>query len=133
MLGFGAFHSAQRFCRAFEEMRQYFRPRRKRRQFISLPATDDSLSREYAHSSRCSSLPNQAKVRNIWAGHSSSCETAMNSDAFGTPCVRNFRFFTKRQLPVNDSRGQTGGGGPHADTATGIHGPLLSAECAAAK
>jgi transposase-like protein len=36
MLGFGAFHSAQRFCRAFEEMRQYFRPRRKRRQFVSL-------------------------------------------------------------------------------------------------
>ena len=29
MLGFGAFHSAQRFCRAFEEVRQYFRPRRK--------------------------------------------------------------------------------------------------------
>ena len=36
MLGFGAFHSAQRFCRAFEEMRQYFRPRRKRKQFVSL-------------------------------------------------------------------------------------------------
>jgi putative transposase len=37
MLGFGVFHSAQRFCRAFEELRQYFRPRRKRKQFISLP------------------------------------------------------------------------------------------------
>jgi putative transposase len=36
MLGFGAFHSAQRFCRAFEEMRKYFRPRRKRKQFVSL-------------------------------------------------------------------------------------------------
>ena len=36
MLGFGAFHSAQRFCHAFEEMRQYFRPRRKRKQFVSL-------------------------------------------------------------------------------------------------
>ena len=36
MLGFGAFHSAERFCRAFEEVRQYFRPRRKRKQFISL-------------------------------------------------------------------------------------------------
>ena len=36
MLGFGAFHSAQRFCRAFEEMRQYFRPRRTRKQFVSL-------------------------------------------------------------------------------------------------
>src|SRR3954454_25058380 len=36
MLGFGAFPSAQRFCRAFEEVRQYFRPRRKRKQFVSL-------------------------------------------------------------------------------------------------
>src|SRR5262245_25610972 len=36
MLGFGAFHSAQRFCRAFEEVRQYFRPWRKRKQFVSL-------------------------------------------------------------------------------------------------
>ena len=36
MLGFGAFHSAQRFCRAFEEIRQYFRPRRKQKQIISL-------------------------------------------------------------------------------------------------
>jgi len=37
MLGFGAFPSAQRFCRAFEEVRQYFRPRRKRKRFVSLP------------------------------------------------------------------------------------------------
>jgi putative transposase len=36
MLGFGAFHSAQRFCRAFEEIRQYFRPRGKQNQIISL-------------------------------------------------------------------------------------------------
>jgi transposase-like protein len=36
MLGFGAFHSAQRFYRAFEEMRQYIRPRRRRKQFVSL-------------------------------------------------------------------------------------------------
>jgi putative transposase len=36
MLGFGEFRSAQRFCRAFEEVRQYFRPRRKRNQVISL-------------------------------------------------------------------------------------------------
>src|SRR5918992_1914958 len=36
MLGFGAFYSAQRFCRAFEEMRQYFRPRRKPNEVISL-------------------------------------------------------------------------------------------------
>ncbi len=36
MLGFGAFASVQRFCRAFEEVRQDFRPRRKRKQFVSL-------------------------------------------------------------------------------------------------
>ena len=36
MLGFGALPSAQRFCRAFEEVRQYFRPRRKQKQVISL-------------------------------------------------------------------------------------------------
>ena len=36
MLGFGAVRSAQRFCRAFEEVRQYFRPRRKQNEVISL-------------------------------------------------------------------------------------------------
>jgi putative transposase len=36
MLGFGALPSAQRFCRAFEEVRQYFRPRRKQNEVISL-------------------------------------------------------------------------------------------------
>ena len=36
MLGFGAFSSARRFCSAFEEVRQYFRPRRKRKQFVFL-------------------------------------------------------------------------------------------------
>jgi len=36
MLGFGAFRLAQRFYRAFEEVRQYFRPRRKQKQSISL-------------------------------------------------------------------------------------------------
>lgn len=36
MLGFGAFRSAQRFCAAFEEVRQYLRPRRRRKQFVSL-------------------------------------------------------------------------------------------------
>jgi hypothetical protein len=36
MLGFGAVPSAQRFCRAFEEVRQYFRPRRKQNEAISL-------------------------------------------------------------------------------------------------
>ena len=34
MLGFGGFPSAQRFCSTFDEIRQYFRPRRK--QFVSL-------------------------------------------------------------------------------------------------
>src|SRR3982751_727630 len=37
MLGFGAFPSARRFCCVFEEVRQYFRPRRRRKQFVSLP------------------------------------------------------------------------------------------------
>jgi putative transposase len=36
MLGFGALPSAQRFCRAFEEVRQYFRPHRKQNEVISL-------------------------------------------------------------------------------------------------
>ena len=36
MPGFGEFHSAQRFCRAFEEVQQYFRPRRKQNKEISL-------------------------------------------------------------------------------------------------
>ncbi len=35
LLGFGAFPSAQRFCSAFE-VRPYFRPRRRRKQFVSL-------------------------------------------------------------------------------------------------
>jgi putative transposase len=35
MLGFGALPSAQRFCRAFEEVRQYFRSRRKQNEVIS--------------------------------------------------------------------------------------------------
>jgi putative transposase len=36
MLGFGSLPGARRFCRAFEEVRQYFRPRRKRKQFVPL-------------------------------------------------------------------------------------------------
>ena len=36
MLGFSAFASAQRFWRAFEEVRQYLRPRQKQKVFISL-------------------------------------------------------------------------------------------------
>jgi len=35
-LGFGELRSAQRFCRAFEEVRQYFRPRRVQNEIISL-------------------------------------------------------------------------------------------------
>ena len=37
MLGFGALPSAQRFCRVFDELRQYFRQRRKQNEVISLP------------------------------------------------------------------------------------------------
>jgi putative transposase len=37
MPGFGGFRSAQRFCRAFEEVRRYFRPRHKQTQVSSLP------------------------------------------------------------------------------------------------
>jgi putative transposase len=33
---FGALRSAQRFCSAYEEVRQYLRPRRWRKQFVSL-------------------------------------------------------------------------------------------------
>lgn len=36
MLGFGAFESAKRFCAAFEEVRQYFRPRSRMTEFVSL-------------------------------------------------------------------------------------------------
>ena len=36
MLGFGALASAQRFCRAFEEVRQYFRAGSKQNEVISL-------------------------------------------------------------------------------------------------
>jgi putative transposase len=36
MLGFGSLPCARRFRRAFEAVRQYFRPRRKRKQFVSL-------------------------------------------------------------------------------------------------
>ena len=38
MLGFCALPSAERYCRAFEEARQYFRPRRKQNEVISLEA-----------------------------------------------------------------------------------------------
>jgi putative transposase len=36
MLGFGSLSCARRFYRAFEEVRQYFRPRRNRKQFVPL-------------------------------------------------------------------------------------------------
>ena len=35
-LGFGAFESAKRFCEAFDELHQYFRPRRRMREFVCL-------------------------------------------------------------------------------------------------
>ncbi len=36
MLGFGAFESAKRFCQAFDEVRNYFRPRSRMMEFVSL-------------------------------------------------------------------------------------------------
>jgi putative transposase len=36
MLGFKNFRSAQRFCRSFDELRSYFRPRRYPNEFVSL-------------------------------------------------------------------------------------------------
>jgi hypothetical protein len=44
MLGFGALPSAQRFWRAFEEVRQYFRPRRKQNEAISLHQRQTTVS-----------------------------------------------------------------------------------------
>ena len=41
MLGFGAFESAQRYCQAFDEIRSYFRPRRRMREFVSLSQRRD--------------------------------------------------------------------------------------------
>jgi transposase-like protein len=38
VLGLGELRSAQRFCGAFEEVRQYFRPRQKPNEVISLSA-----------------------------------------------------------------------------------------------
>ena len=36
MLGFGSFESAARFCAAFDELRQYFRVRRRRSAWVPL-------------------------------------------------------------------------------------------------
>ena len=36
MLGFGSFESAARFCTAFDELRQYFRVRRRGEPHVSL-------------------------------------------------------------------------------------------------
>ena len=36
MLGFKSFRSGQRFCRSFDELRNYFRPRRSPNEFVSL-------------------------------------------------------------------------------------------------
>ena len=59
MLGFGGFRSAQRFCRAFEEVRQYFRPRRKQEQSISLAQRRRRFIARAQVSSRCSWRSNQ--------------------------------------------------------------------------
>ncbi|HYI97373.1 MAG TPA: IS6 family transposase [Bryobacteraceae bacterium] len=50
MLGFGAFHSAQRFCHAFEEMRQYFRRAAEENNSYQPIAADASLLPESKHS-----------------------------------------------------------------------------------
>ncbi|WP_250126397.1 IS6 family transposase [Chroococcidiopsis sp. CCMEE 29] len=41
MLGFGAFGSAKRYCLCFDEIRNYFRPRRRMREFVSLSQRRD--------------------------------------------------------------------------------------------
>ncbi len=71
MLGFGAFHSAQRFCRAFEELRQYFGPDAKEGNSYQPLETEASLSREYRHLKRCASPPNQQPMKET-SGYSSS-------------------------------------------------------------
>lgn len=38
MLGFKSFFSAARFCTAFDELRNYLRPRQRRGQYLSLDA-----------------------------------------------------------------------------------------------
>ncbi len=45
MLGFGNFESASRFCSAFDELRQYFRGRRRATLTSRWPSSDDSSSR----------------------------------------------------------------------------------------
>ena len=59
MLGFGALVSAQRFCRAFEEIRQYFRCRRKQMKSSHWPQPADSFYSEHSNWNRCSSQHNQ--------------------------------------------------------------------------
>jgi transposase-like protein len=83
MLGFGAFHSPQRFCRAFEEMRQYIRPpaQKKAIRFTRTLQTT-ILLRKYKRWSRCSSPPSPSTIPDRLASHSTSCETALNSDTF---------------------------------------------------
>src|SRR3954447_22216405 len=49
MLGFGALASAQRFCRAFEEVRQYFRPAGNRTTRSHSPKPDDSFCFELSN------------------------------------------------------------------------------------
>jgi putative transposase len=49
MLGFGSLHSGRRYCRAFEEVRQYFLPRRKKKEIVPQPNNGDSSSSERSH------------------------------------------------------------------------------------
>ena len=54
MLGFGAFPSAQRFCQAFEEVRQYFGPAAKESSSSRWPTADDNFCSERGYYDRCS-------------------------------------------------------------------------------
>ncbi len=52
MLGFGSFGSAPRFCAAFDELRQYFRVRRRGEGTSRWPSSVGSFSRSGARCSR---------------------------------------------------------------------------------
>jgi putative transposase len=48
MLGFQSFRSAKRFCRSFDELRNYFRPRRSPNEFVPLAKRRQQFKRELA-------------------------------------------------------------------------------------
>jgi hypothetical protein len=57
MRGFGDFDSAARFCRAFEEIRQYFRYRSKTNEKVSLGDQCSHLLEKWLNYSPSSTLP----------------------------------------------------------------------------